>query len=269
LFQQVRGVLLDMDGVVYHGSERLDGVLEFLGWLQAQQICYLYVTNNSSRTPQQVVQKLARMEIPANTNQIITSALVTAEYLKRRAQPGTPVYVVGEIGLVTAMITSGFSITDDHPRYVIVGLDRGFNETKLKTALAALEQGATLIATNRDRVLMTEQGIIPGAGSIVAQIEASSGQKALVMGKPERRIFEVAAQRLGLLPAELMMIGDNIETDIQGARNAGIMGVVVLTGITTKEKAAVAEVKPDVVADDLVHLISLCHNHRSDRENHQ
>ncbi len=255
MFHQIRGVLFDMDGVIYHGTQRLDGVLEFLNWLEYP---YLFVTNNSTRTPETVVERLAKMNIAAKSEQILTSSLAAALYLRRITQPGTHVYIIGETGLHTALTEIGFVITDDSPEYVVVGLDHEFNDEKLKTAAAAIQNGATLIATNTDRAIVTEKGVQPGTGTIVAKVEEVAGQKAaMVMGKPERRIFEMAAQRLGLEAHQLMMIGDNLETDIQGGQAAGLMTVLVLTGITSLADAQQSTIEPDFVMADLSELMTL------------
>lgn len=254
MLEGVRGILFDMDGVLYQGTQRLPGVLEFFEWMKKRHLPHLFVTNNATRTPQQVAERLQQMAIPALPDEVLTSAVVTAEYLQQIASPGTPVYGVGEVGLQQALTEHSFVLVENQPRYVVVGLDRQFNEEKLALAVAALQQGAELIATNRDMALMTEQGRIPGAGTIVAQIEAASGHKATVIGKPERRMFENAAQRLGLPLNALAMIGDNLETDIRGAKNAGMVAIMVLTGIHTREEAQVAAFPPDVIANDLLHL---------------
>lgn len=255
--RNIRGVLLDMDGVLYHGEARLDGVLEFFEWLPWP---YLFVTNNSSRTPQQVADRLAGMQIPAQPDQILTSSVVTAQYLKEHAVPGASIYVIGEIGLRTALTDSGFVLTDEMPDYVVVGLDRAFNDDKLALAVDALNYDATFIGTNMDMRLLTADGEIPGTGSIIRAVEEASGKTARVMGKPERALFEMAAKQLQLDLSNLMMIGDNLETDIRGANAAGVLSVVVLTGITTETDIAASEVKPDVVVKDLPNLMRRINN---------
>lgn len=255
MLKSVQGVLFDMDGVLYHGTQRLAGVLEFFQWLQQRRIPYLFVTNNSTRTPEQVCEVLAGMQIPAAPEQVLSSALATAYYLKEIAPAQAAVYVVGEYGLYYALEAQGFVIRAEHPAYVVVGLDRQFNETKAEVAAAAIRQGATLIATNADMALMTENGAIPGAGTMVAAIEARSGQKAVVIGKPERRMFEMAAQKIGSPAKALMMIGDNLHTDIAGSKQAGMCAVLVLTGVSTRHDAVVGAIKPSLIVDDLGQLL--------------
>ncbi len=254
---KIQGILLDMDGVLYHGEARLDGVMEFFEWLQWP---YLFVTNNSSRTPQQVAERLAGMQIPANADQILTSSLVTVHYLVQQATPGTRIYVVGEIGLRTALTEGGFILTEEAPDYVVVGLDRAFDDDKLAVAANAIRNGATFIGTNMDMRLLTADGEVPGTGSIIRAVERASGKRAKIMGKPQRALFEMAAQQLQLDLSQLMMIGDNLGTDIAGANRAGVLSVLVLTGITTKADLVTSEVKPDVVVNSLIELIQRVDN---------
>ncbi|MCB9437695.1 MAG: HAD-IIA family hydrolase [Anaerolineales bacterium] len=250
--RRFRGILFDMDGVLYHGSQRLAGVLEFFTVLE---LPYRFVTNNSSRTPTQVLERLHNMEIPATVEQILTSALVAADYLHRTAPPAAKVYVVGEVGLRTALIDEGFRLTDDQPDYVVVGLDRAFDEAKLTTAVTAIRNGASFIATNMDRVLMNETGSQPGTGTIVDRIAEASGQTPLVMGKPERPMFEMAAVQMALALEDLLMIGDNLETDILGAKRAGITAALVLTGVTKRADLVTSPVQPDLVLENLLDLL--------------
>lgn len=252
MIEQFRGILFDMDGVIYHGTQRIAGVLDFFA---ALHVPYRFVTNNASRTPAQILERLYAMGIPAQIDHILTSALVAADYLHRTALPSAKVYVVGEVGLRTAITEKGFVLTDTQPDYVVVGLDRAFDEAKLTIADKAIRNGATFIATNLDRVLMNENGSQPGTGAIVERIAQASGQTPLVMGKPERPIFEMAAAQMNLGLHDLLMIGDNIETDIAGAKRAGITAALVLTGVTHHEDLAKATVQPDIVIENLLDLL--------------
>lgn len=226
----VKGVLLDMDGVLYHGTQPLEGAVEFLDWLA---LPYAYVTNNSSRTPQQVADKLGKMGIVADPATILTSSIATAAFLRNHFPQNAPLYCIGEVGLRTAIQEAGFVLSTHHPLGVVVGLDRELTASKEQVAVDAVKAGASFIATNMDPVLMTESGSRPGTGSIVQGIINKTGIIPQIMGKPERPIFDMAAQLLNLSLPDLLMIGDNVETDIRGAAQHGMQSAFVLTGVST------------------------------------
>lgn len=249
----IRGILLDMDGVLYHGTQRLDGVLEFFDWLP---VPYRFVTNNSSRTPQQVADKLSAMDIPADATHIITSSTVTAQYLTHHKPPHSRVFAIGEVGLFTALEKANFKLTESQPEVVVVGLDRTFDDEKLNKAVQALAHGALFIATNMDMVLMTQDGPQPGTGALVRQVMAASGQQPIVMGKPQRQMFEMAADQLGKPFDELLMVGDNLETDIRGALQHGLLAAFMLTGVSTLEDLAQSDLQPQYRSASLQDLIS-------------
>lgn len=247
----IRGVLFDMDGVLYHGSRRLDGVLEFFDWLP---VPYCFVTNNSSRTPHQVAEKLATMRVPATPDQIMTSAIVAAHYLTQHAPPHARVFAIGEVGLQTALEDANFELTESKPDYVVVGLDRAFTDQKLQRAVQALNNGATFIATNMDMILMTQDGALPGTGTIVRQVMAASGQTPQVMGKPERQMFQMAADYLQQPFNNLLMIGDNLETDIRGALQHGLYAAFMLTGVSTQDDLLSTTLQPHIISPHLQDL---------------
>lgn len=244
----IRGVMIDMDGVLYHGTRPLEGAAEFLAWLP---VPYVFVTNNSSRTPFEVATKLKTMRLPGHPEQILTSSLATTHYLKQHTPRGTRIFAIGESGLFEALREAGFEQSEKKPAYVVVGLDRAFDEEKSQKAVAAIRAGARFIATNMDKILMTENGSRPGTGTIVAQIAERSGVEALVMGKPEKQIFEMAAERLGFDLNELLMIGDNVETDIRGAQLHNIHAAFMLSGVSSEKDLAGLGYTPRFIAPNL------------------
>ena len=244
----IRAVVLDMDGVLYHGTRRLDGALEFLEWLS---VPYAFITNNSSRTPIQVANKLANMGIEVATDQIMTSSLATAAYLQRHYPATTPIFAIGEVGLMTALQQAGFVLTPDAPEIVVVGLDREFNDVKLQTAVDALKNGAVFIGTNMDRILMTENGPSPGTGTIIMKVADAAQHTPLVMGKPECQIFEMAATYLGVEVSEMLMVGDNVDTDIAGANQNNMYAALVLTGVSTEDDLNAAGYHANYIAPNL------------------
>ncbi len=255
---EIRGFILDMDGVIYAGNELLSGAQDFVSHLQATGTPFLFLTNNSSRTPGQYAEKLASLGIYVNEDRIFTSALATAAWLKEAAPAEAEILVIGERGIREALTQQGFRLVDDHKlaRYVVVGFDATFTYAKAQEAALAIRRGAQLIATNTDASLPTEQGEIPGAGSIVAMLETATGVKARVIGKPEPGIFEQALARLGTRAGETAVVGDRYETDIVGGHRAGLKTIGVLCGVTDAERFATANPRPDWVFADLGELLA-------------
>jgi 4-nitrophenyl phosphatase len=251
----IKAFIIDMDGVLYRGKERLPGARAFLRRLQQDHVPYVLLTNNSTQTVAQYVDKLSQMGIDVAPERIMTSALATALYLAGRAQPGTRMYMIGMDGLAEALHEQGFVITDESPEYVVVGLDRGVTYEKLSTAALAIRAGATFVATNPDRTLPTERGEEPGVGAILAALEAATDVQPVVIGKPQPGAIEMALKRLKTAPGETAMLGDRLETDILGGASAGLPTILVLTGVTSRADLAHSQIQPDLVFDDLEQLL--------------
>jgi 4-nitrophenyl phosphatase len=250
--------LLDLDGVVFRGGQALPGALQFVAHLQSRAIPFLFITNNSTRTPAAVVEKLARMGLLVSEGHVLTSSLATAGCLARRAPRNTPVYVIGEDGVRDALTSSGLCVVADHAQaeYVVVGHDTGLTWRKLADAALAIGRGAGFIGTNPDRTLPIEEGLVPGAGAILAALEAATGVSPEVIGKPQPAIFEHALHILGADAQSTVMIGDRLDTDIVGAINAGLRTVGVLTGVSTAEEFRQASTPPDWIVEDLCELLA-------------
>lgn len=254
---EVNAFLIDMDGVLYRGEERLPGARRFLCTLEERGVPYLLLTNNATRTPRQFVQKLERMGMSVAPERVLTSAVATARYLVRAAGPGTPVFAIGMDGLRQALEEEGFVLTEQEPEYVVVGLDTEVDYRKLATAALAIRRGAEFIGTNPDRTLPTEQGLLPGAGSLLAAIQAATDVAPRVIGKPEAEVFHTALAMLGTQPDTTAMLGDRLDTDIAGAKRVGLRTVLVLTGVATPEDVATSSVRPDWVFEDLLALLEV------------
>ena len=171
----IENLIIDMDGVLYRGDEAVPGVKEFFAFLRARPLCFILATNNSTHTAQQYVDKLAQMGVEVALSEVLTSAQATAMYLETLAPPGTKVYVIGEEGLETAVRERGYIISEDGARFVVVGMDRRLTYEKLKVATLLIREGARFIGSNPDKTLPTEEGFIPGAGAMLAALEASTG----------------------------------------------------------------------------------------------
>jgi len=248
----LNGVILDLDGTVYLGSQQVPGASDFVAFLAELGIRCLFVTNRSNRRPEDVAAHLQEYGIPCGVEHVLTSSQAAVQYLKRGSA-----YVIGEEGLTSELIKAGIAITDRNPEYVIVSLDRAFNYDKLMTACNLIAGGATFIATNPDKVLKVATGLNPGTGSIVAAVEAASGVKPLVIGKPEKLIMDMALARMGLSAGEVIAVGDNVLTDIPAGAAAGVRTVLLLTGVSKRHEAESGPYRPDWVLEDFSELTAL------------
>jgi len=244
------GFLIDMDGVIYRGSQLIPGADRFITELRENDIPFLFLTNNSQRTRRDVVIRLQRMGIDVEERHVFTCAMATARYLARQ-KPGGTAYVIGEGGLLTALHQNGYGIVDREPDYVVVGEGRTLNFEMAEAALGMLLQGAKLVATNLDPNCPTHAGMRPGCGAIVAMLEAASGVKAFSVGKPSPVMLRAARKELGLRTEETIMIGDTMETDIIGGVQLGYKTVLVLSGGTRCEDLQRYAYAADLVIESL------------------
>jgi 4-nitrophenyl phosphatase len=250
-------VLLDMDGVLYRGQAPLPGVNELLALFERRGIVYACVTNNAMLTQDQYEAKLAAMGIRIPGARIVTSPIATRRYLETQAPRGTPAYYVGMEGLRAALFDDGYFVLDERrPRFVVVGLDMEATYAKLRTACLAIRAGARFIGTNGDTTLPTEEGIVPGAGSFLALLRAATDVEPFVIGKPAPTMLHAAVGLLGADPRRTLVVGDRLDTDIAGARAAGLASALVLTGVTTPEALERSDLKPDAVYAGLPELVS-------------
>ncbi|WP_310550413.1 TIGR01457 family HAD-type hydrolase [Paenibacillus glufosinatiresistens] len=256
----VRGLLIDLDGTLYQGGTMIAGADALIRKLRRAGIPFLFVTNNSSRTPEDVAAHLREMGIEAQAEEVCTSSQAAARYIAEES-PGARVAILGEEGLRSACKEAGLEVTEDQPQYVVQGIDRSFTYESLARASRWIQAGAGFILTNPDLMLPTDGGIMPGAGTLGAAIEAASGVKPVVIGKPNRPLVAYAAERLGIRPEEGVMVGDNLRTDIAAGVHAGCTSILVLTGITNSSNLEryqeEAGVKPDYICSDLEELAVL------------
>ena len=257
--REAKAWVLDMDGVLYRGAEVLPGVKELLDALTLRERPVMLATNNSMSTPEAYERKLAAMGLDIPASAVITSALATRDYLLRTLPEGAGIYVIGMPALREQLFEGTpfhpVQYGEEQPAAVVIGLDLEFTYAKLKAAHEAIQRGALFIATNADTTLPTEAGLVPGAGSIVAALAAATGQRPIVIGKPETPMLETAMTRMGAPPEETVMLGDRLDTDILAGERAGMLTVLVLTGVSTREDLSSAEALPDVVVSDLPSLV--------------
>lgn len=222
--------LFDLDGVLYRGDRAVPGAAETLTALREAGRDVVFLTNNSARTPEAVAEKLEGMGIPADPSRVVTSAMAAVSMLDgvRTA------FVIGEQGLRAAIAGAGVEVVGGDPDRadaVVIGWDRSANYDALRTASILVQRGARLVATNTDASYPAPGGELwPGAGALVAAVEATTGVRAEAGGKPEAPLFEAALGITGTLPERTLMVGDRVETDLVGAARAGLDGAAVFSG---------------------------------------
>jgi len=248
----MKSIISDMDGVIYRGAKLIDGANEFVERMIADGTKFLFLTNNSEQTPRDLKQKLSKKGISGVTeNNFITSAMATAMFLRQQKEHAT-VYVVGGGGLINELYNVGFTISESSPDYVVVGkTTTNFNFETLKVAVRLIQNGAKFIGTNPDMTDPTEHGIEPACGTLLAAIEAASGKKPYIIGKPNSLMMMMAARKLGVHPEETVMIGDRMDTDIVGGMEAGMKTCLVLSGVSKIEDVDDFPYRPDFVFDSV------------------
>ena len=252
----LHGWVIDMDGVLWRGEASLPGLSEFFDLLRRRKLGFILATNNARQTAERVRSKMASFGVSIHPQEVLTSAVGTAALLQSQLPPGSPLYVIGEQGLIQALEGAGFPVlpTGEGARAVVVGIDSELTWKKLAEAAYALEKGALFIGTNPDVSFPTERGEAPGNGATLAALTATSGRQPMVFGKPEPHLFKEALTRLGTRPEQSVAVGDRLETDILGGRRAGLRTILVLTGVTSRADLETGELQPDWVFEDLVEL---------------
>jgi len=245
--------ILDLDGVVYRGRTVITGACESIDRLRCSGSRVVFLTNNATRTREATALRLVDMGIRCNAGDVISSAYAASVYIKEKYGRSI-IYPVGEQGLVEELVQAGHTINGLDADYVVAGLDREFTYEKLALALDLIMNGAGFIATNDDAMLPTEHGFLPGAGSIVAAIEAASGVVPDVIGKPNKPIMDVLLKEYKLESEECVMVGDRLETDILEGIRAGMRTVLVLTGASGIKDIESSGIRPDIVLESIADL---------------
>lgn len=229
-----KAICLDLDGTVYRGTEPIAEAVQFIAQAQKMGVDPYFITNNASMTRVQIQAKLASFDIKANIDRIMTSAIAAAKYCKKEYE-GASVMMIGERGLEEALEGEGIRLTKENPDVVMMGIDRDVTYAKLADACLAIRAGAHFIATNGDKAFPNERGFVPGNGSFVALMETATGKKPVLVGKPESHMLEFIQQMGDYQKEEMIMVGDNYDTDIQAGIRFGIDTLHVASGVTSKE----------------------------------
>ncbi len=249
-----KNFILDLDGVLYLLHKPVPGGGEFVKFLRDNHYQIAFLSNNTFLTRDEYVAKLRNMGIEAFPEEMVTSAFTVAKYLSEN-HPGARVYVIGEEGLKKELKDCGLRLVSrGKVDFVVVGMDRKFHFRKMSRALSALQEGAEFIGTNPDPTYPTDNGLLPGAGSIIAGIEVAAGKKARIFGKPSPLILDFLLEMRGFAREETVIVGDRLDTDIALGKRCGVFSVLVLTGIASLEDARNSPVKPDLVVKDLLAL---------------
>jgi len=250
----IRHLIIDMDGVLWHGEMGLPGLVAFFQFLHNHNIRFVLATNNASQTPDHYVAKLARLGVTVSPAEVLTSAQAAAIHLEAIAPKGAEVYTIGEAGLTQALMERGFSLSQNGSKYVVVGMDRGLTWEKLAKATLNIRAGAVFIGTNPDRTLPTERGIALGNGAVLAALQTATDVAPIIVGKPEPIMYQQALARLGGQLGDTAAIGDRLETDILGAVRTGIKSILVLSGISNREQLSQIDYQPDWVFEGIAQL---------------
>ncbi|HEQ9820467.1 TPA: TIGR01457 family HAD-type hydrolase [Streptococcus pyogenes] len=246
-----KGYLIDLDGTIYQGKNRIPAGERFIKRLQEKGIPYLLVTNNTTRTPEMVQSMLAnQFHVETGIETIYTATMATVDYMNDMNR-GKTAYVIGETGLKSAIAAAGYVEELENPAYVVVGLDSQVTYEMLAIATLAIQKGALFIGTNPDLNIPTERGLMPGAGALNALLEAATRVKPVFIGKPNAIIMNKSLEVLGIQRSEAVMVGDNYLTDIMAGIQNDIATILVTTGFTRPEEVSALPIQPDHVLSSL------------------
>lgn len=252
----VRGMILDMDGVLWRQTTPIGDLQAIFATIQERNWRVVLATNNATLSVEQYLEKLAGFGVQLQPEQIVNSSLAAANYLKRQYPQGGAVFIIGEAGLHATLSRYGFLHSEQEVLAVVVGMNRQLHFSELSRATLLLRAGAGFVGTNADRTFPVPEGLIPGVGAILAALEVASGVKPHVVGKPEPEMYLAAIERMGVSPAETLVVGDRLETDILGAQQLGMRTALVLSGVTPPEAAERWTPPPDFIAPTLTDLLA-------------
>lgn len=254
LLRPIKLFVLDMDGTFYLDSNIIPGSLDFIQKVQDTGRSFLFFTNNSSRTPEKYMERLAGMDCPITRDQIMTSGDVTIRYLNAH-HPGQSVYLMGTESLRRSFAEGGVRLVEDEqPDIVVAAFDMELTFHKLEHTCTYLRRGALFLATHPDINCPTADGFIPDCGAFCAAITLSTGQKPLYLGKPNAETVEMVLSQTGFRREEVAFVGDRLYTDVAVGVNNGAMGLLVLSGETRAEDVPASPVQPHGVFENLKDL---------------
>ncbi|WP_248897587.1 HAD-IIA family hydrolase [Haloplanus halobius] len=248
-----RGAILDVDGTVVRGDEPIPGAADGLDRLASAGLRRLFVSNNPTKRPPAYADRLRRAGFDAAPDEIVTAGTITTDYLAER-HADDALFVVGEQALVEQLTDTGLTVVDDGTRAdtVVLSIDRSFDYDRLAAALRACSGEATIVGTDPDMVIPAAEGNVPGSGAIINAVAGVVGREPdVVLGKPSAPARRLVRDRIGVPPADCLVVGDRLDTDIALGERAGMTTALVRTGVTDDDDLADSEVTPDHVLDSL------------------
>lgn len=247
-----KGYLIDLDGTVYMGKNRIPTAEVFIEELKCKGVPFLFLTNNATRTaPEQVKHLASPYGITVGEKAIYTSGMATVDYLLTH-YAGQTLFVISEPALKEQLLSAGFTLTDQLAEIdvVVQSYCKTLIYEDLAKATLAIHDGADFIVTNEDSNLPSERGMVPGSGATTAYLKAATGKEPIIIGKPHHIIMDGALEKIGLLKEEVALIGDNYTTDILAGINYGMDTIMVLTGFSSRE-SIVGKEQPTYIINDL------------------
>ena len=245
-----KAFLIDMDGVINHGSRLIPGAREFVERLKKNRYPFLFITNNSYYTPRELKGRMAAIGIEVEERHFYTSAMATATFLEYQ-KPRCSAFVIGGRGLLEELERHGITVTKERPDYVVVGETDEYDYLSIMEATFLIAEGAKFIGTNPDITGPTPRGPVPACGALVAPIEKVTGVRAYFIGKPNPAMMYWARKQIHVHSANCFMIGDRMDTDIVGGLEAGMTCCLVLTGVTSREMVGRFPYQPDYIFNNV------------------
>jgi len=253
--REINSWLMDMDGVLVHEEQALPGAAEFINGLRDRDLPFLVLTNNSIYTRRDLAARLRASGLEVPEESIWTSALATAGFLEDQ-RPGGTAFVIGEAGLTTALYSSGYTMTERSPDYVVLGETRTYSFERITSAIRLINDGARFIATNPDPTGPSADGALPATGSVAALISRATGVDPYFVGKPNPLMMRSALNAIDAHSETTAMIGDRMDTDIVAGLEAGLHTILVLTGVTTRAEIERFPYRPSQVLDGVGDLVA-------------
>jgi 4-nitrophenyl phosphatase len=267
---EIRALILDLDGTLLLGDRPVPGFRGFFSFLHQEHLPFIIATNNATQTPLDYIKRLEKHGARVGVEAILTAGIATVAYLQQTLPEGAPLYVIGERALLQPLAEAGFRLRQDARlpvAAVVVGGDSTLTYEKLKNAALLLQKGALLVGTNPDVAYPSEEGLVPETGTTLAALRAATGAVPVIIGKPEKHLFEQAVARLGLPAASTAVVGDRLETDIEGGKKAGLKTILTTTGVDSETTIRQKGIQPDWVVSGLDSLVEIWRIERREKNN--
>ena len=251
----IKAVFLDLDGTIYLGDSLIDGALDFLGRLEERGIKRYFLSNNSSKSVEQYVEKLRDLGIDADKDEVLLSTHDLISWLRKKEVTST--FLVGTEGMRSMLEEEGIETSSEQPEFVVLGYDTEISYEKLATASIHLHEGVQLVASHPDMVCPSPRGGLPDSGAYMSLFKATTGVGPVhICGKPNKGMILHKVEDLGLKPSECCMVGDRLYTDIEMADRAGVYGILVLSGEASVDDVEEGELRPSLVVDSVADLLA-------------